>query len=275
MSDAPGLGFTLPRGAVMGILNVTPDSFSDGGQHFNLRDAIAHGRRMVVEGATIIDVGGESTRPGAKVVPPDEEAERVVPVIASLRELDVIISVDTRNPTVARAALQAGARLVNDVTGLSDPAMRAVCAELGAPAVIMHSRTAPGAMGYSREAVLFTDVVTEVRDELRAAAQLALRDGVPGVLLDPGFGFGKSAAQNLALVRHLDKISALGFPVVLGASRKSTVGRYAGVDTPQDRDAASLAVHLFGLARGASVLRAHDVAGQVQAVRLWLALEAE
>ncbi|HEX2865061.1 MAG TPA: dihydropteroate synthase [Deinococcales bacterium] len=273
MRPAPELPFPLPRGAVMGILNVTPDSFSDGGRWADGQAAIERAREMVAQGAAIVDVGGESTRPRAQAVPPDVEAERVLRVIAALRGLDAIVSVDTRHAAVAREAVRAGAQLVNDVTGLQDPEMRLVCAELGVPGVLMHNRADPATMDYSGEAAPFVDVVAEVRDELAAAAEVALRDGVPGLLLDPGFGFGKSMAQNLRLVRRLDEIAALGFPVVLGASRKSTVGRAAGVDDPERRDAASLAVHLYGLARGATVLRAHDVAGHVQGVRAWLAVE--
>lgn len=265
----------LEPGALMGVLNVTPDSFSDGGQFLSLDLALAQARKMVRDGAVILDIGGESSRPGAPRVPVDTELERVIPLIEAIKkdaDLEVLISIDTRKPEVARAALQAGADLVNDVTTLRDPVMRAACAEAGVPAIIMHMRGDPETMRYSSESHPFIDVVREVRDELEAAANLALRDGVPSVVLDPGFGFGKSIEQNLELIRGLPELKSLGHPVLLGASRKSTLGRITGIENANERDPSSIAAHLFGLTRGADILRVHDVAGHAQALKVWRAL---
>ena len=264
----------LEPGALMGILNVTPDSFSDGGQFRNLETAMLQARNMTRDGANILDIGGESTRPGAALVSEDQELERVIPVIRAIKleGLEVLISIDTRKAAVARAALEAGADIVNDVTGLSDPAMRSVCAEFGVPAVIMHLRGTLENLKYSQESLAFENVVLEVRDELEKAAKLALTDGVPSVILDPGFGFGKSLEQNLELLRGIQELKSLGHPVLIGASRKSTLGKITGIENPQMRDPASIAAHLFAYARGADVLRVHDVAGHVQALKVWKAL---
>jgi dihydropteroate synthase len=262
----------------MGVLNVTPDSFSDGGQFSSLDLALAQARKMVQDGASILDIGGESSRPGAPRVPLDTELKRVIPLIKAIKldaDLEVLISIDTRKPEVARAALKAGADLVNDVTTLRDPAMRAACAEAGVPVIIMHMRGDPETMRYSSESHPFTDVVREVHDELKAAANLALRDGVPSVVLDPGFGFGKSIEQNLELIRGLPELKSLGHPVLLGASRKSTLGRITGIENASERDPSSIAAHLFGLSRGADILRVHDVAGHAQAIQVWRALNGE
>jgi dihydropteroate synthase len=269
---------SLSPGALMGVLNVTPDSFSDGGQFSSLDLALAQARKMVQDGASILDIGGESSRPGAPRVPLDTELERVIPLIEAIKldaDLEVLISIDTRKSEVARAALQAGADLVNDVTTLRDPTMRAVCAEFGVPAIIMHMRGDPETMRYSSESHPFTDVVREVHDELEVAANLALRDGVPSVVLDPGFGFGKSIEQNLELIRGLPELKNLGHPVLLGASRKSTLGRITGIENASERDPGSIAAHLFGLSRGADILRVHNVAGHSQAIQVWQALNGE
>jgi dihydropteroate synthase len=268
---------TLEAGALMGILNVTPDSFSDGGRFDALEKAVIQAKNMLRDGASIIDIGGESTRPGAESVNEDMELERVIPVIRALKleGLEVLISIDTRKANVARVALEAGADMVNDVTGLRDPAMRAVCAEFGVPAVIMHLRGKLKELKFSQEAQPFENVVLEVRDELEAAAKLALKDGVPSVMLDPGFGFGKSMEQNLDLLRGIPTLKSLGFPVLIGASRKSTLGKIAGIQNPLERDAASIAAHLFAYSRGADVLRVHDVTGHAQAFKVWRALQLE
>lgn len=267
----------LEAGALMGILNVTPDSFSDGGRFDALETALIQAKNMLRDGASIIDIGGESTRPGAAVVSEDAELERVIPVIKALKleNLDVLISIDTRKASVARVALEAGADIVNDVMGLRDPQMRAVCAEYGVPAVIMHLRGKLEELQFSQEHQPFENVVLEVRDELETAAKLALKDGVPSVILDPGFGFGKSLDQNLELLRGITELKSLGHPVLIGASRKSTLGKIAGIQNPQMRDAASIAAHLFAYARGADVLRVHDVAGHAQALKIWKALQLE
>jgi dihydropteroate synthase len=267
---------TLEKGAIMGVLNVTPDSFSDGGLFTDTGRALERARAMAFAGAAIIDVGGESTRPGAEPVSDDLEADRIVPVIKAIKaaQLEVLVSVDTRKPNVALCALEAGADLVNDVTGLRDPDMRDLCARFGVPAVIMHMRGDPQTLGWSSEAEPFEDVVRDVRHELAVLARSAIKAGVPSVILDPGFGFGKSLEQNLRLIKNLHKIRDLGHPVLLGASRKSTLGRIAGIEKPSERDAASIAAHLYGLRRGADILRVHDVLGHVQAVRVWRAIDA-
>lgn len=261
-------------GALMGVLNITPDSFSDGGQFVGLERALEQAQAMVRDGAVVLDVGGESSRPGAPRVPEAVELERVLPVIEGVRRLGlaVLVSIDTRKPGVADAALAVGADFVNDVTGLRDPEMRTVCAGHGVPAVLMHMRGDPETMRYSSETHPFVDVVREVRDELAEAAHLALEAGVPSMMLDPGFGFGKSVDQNLELIRGLPELKKLGFPVLLGASRKSTLGRITGVEDASERDPASIAAHLFGLTRGADMLRVHDVRGHAQAVQVWRAL---
>ena len=271
----------LPSGVIMGILNITPDSFSDGGKFTTLEAALTQAQAMIAAGALFIDIGGESTRPGAPAVSTEMEIARVVPMVEMLHrlrsqgEFEILLSIDTRKSEVARAALTAGADMVNDVTGLRDPAMRTVCAEFGVPAVLMHMPGTPEAMRWSEAAAEFTDVVTEARDELARLAKQALSDGVPSVILDPGFGFGKSVEQNLALIRRLAEIKAIGYPVLLGASRKSTLGRVTGIKNASQLDAASIAAHLYGLMEGADILRVHDVAGHVQAVQVWRKLAQE
>ncbi len=271
----------LPSGVIMGILNVTPDSFSDGGQFTSLAHATQQANAMIAAGAMFIDIGGESTRPGAQTVPAEVEIERVVPIIETLHkrrskgEAIPLLSIDTRKAIVARAALEAGADLVNDVTGLRDPSMRAVCAEFGVPAVLMHLPTTPETMKWSQAAAKFTDVVIEVRDELARLARQALDDGVPTVIVDPGFGFGKSIEQNLELIRRLSEIKAPGYPVLLGASRKSTLGRLTGITQADQLDAASIAAHLYALSQGADILRVHDVTGHAQAIKIWQQLSKD
>ncbi len=254
--------------AVMGVINVTPDSFSDGGRHLAPTAAVAAGRAQWAAGAGWIDVGGVSTRPGAAPVAPEVEAARVVPVVRALRadEPGARISVDTSDPDVARAAVAAGADLVNDVRGLRDPALRAACAELGVPAVVSHLRGEPATM---QAAPQFDDVVAEVAAELRAARARALDAGVPDVILDPGLGFGKTTAHNRALLRATTALTELGAPLLVGASRKHSLGEVADEPVPERRDAASVAAHLYAAANGAALVRAHDVPAHVQALRIW------
>ena len=247
--------------SVMGIVNVTPDSFSDGGAFVTPDAAADHGERLAAEGATILDVGGESTRPGASPVAPEEEIARVVPVIAALHQrVAVPISVDTMKARVALAAVAAGASIVNDVWGFqADPDMARVVADSGAAAVLMHNR-------HTVDPSL--DVIADVLDFLSRSIDIALAAGVEEgrLIVDPGFGFGKTPAQNLTLVRRLADIAALGRPILLGVSRKSTIGRVTGQDRPADRLAGSLAAGLIGVANGASILRVHNVAEHVQAL---------
>jgi dihydropteroate synthase len=252
---------------LMGVVNVTPDSFSDGGRYYHLDAAVAHGLRLVAEGADIVDVGGESTRPGAEPVPADEEIRRVVPVVRDLRSAGVAVSIDTRHAAVAEAAVAAGACLVNDVSGLRDPAMRAVAARYDVPAVAMHMPVDdPATMQQHTD---YVDVVADVVGFLRDHAALALTEGVPLVIVDPGIGFGKTVEQNLELIRRLDELVALGHPVLLGASRKRFIGVLTGVEEPEQRVAGTLAVHLAGVQRGARIVRAHDVAAHRQALTMW------
>jgi dihydropteroate synthase len=259
----------MNRPLVMGIVNVTPDSFSDGGRHADT--AIAHARRLIDEGADILDIGGESTRPGAAPVPEAEEIARVVPVIAALRaQSAATLSIDTMKPAVARAAVAAGASLWNDVTALAgDPASPVTAAQLGCPVVLMHMRGTPQTMTAQAR---YDDVVTEVCAALLARAEAAIAAGVQKdrIWLDPGLGFAKTAEHSLTLLRHLDRVVALGFPVLLGASRKSFL---KAIDpaalTADDRLGGSLAAALVGAGAGVAAVRVHDVRETVQALKVW------
>jgi dihydropteroate synthase len=244
----------------MGILNVTPDSFSDGGEWFDFHEAVEHGRLLIGEGADILDVGGESTRPGAEAVPLDEELRRVVPVIRALRETGAQLSVDTRKLTVAQAAVEAGATFVNDVTAFRDePEMAGFVADRGCDCCLMHMLGEPRTM---QQDPRYDDVVDDVRAFLEARVEFVVGEGVreERILVDPGIGFGKTLEHNLELLRRLDEIAAIGFPVVIGTSRKSFLGRLTGRDDPHERVAATLATTVLALERGATVFRVHDVA---------------
>jgi dihydropteroate synthase len=249
---------------LMGIVNVTPDSFFDGGRFLAGETAVAHGRTLAVEGAQILDVGGESTRPGSEPVAAEEELARALPVVEGLAATDWAsarpqISIDTRKASVARAALAAGATLVNDVSALRDAQMAAVIAESGADCCLMHMRGEPATM---QDGPRYEDVVDEVKAFLEQRLELAVREGIEEqrVLLDPGIGFGKTDEHNLELLRRLDEIVAIGRPVVIGTSRKGFLGRIAGTPRGADRLAATLATNVLALERGASVFRVHDVA---------------
>ena len=273
-AERAGDGWRLAwRGTrIMAVVNVTPDSFSDGGRYDGPDAAVEAGRRAWRDGAWIVDVGGESTRPGAEPVGLDEEIRRVAPVVEALAATgEGLVSIDTRHPEVARVALEAGAHLVNDVGGLSDPAMRAACAAAGVPAVAMHMQGEPRTM---QDAPAYDDVVAEVEGFLRATRDAALDDGVPGVVLDPGWGFGKRDADNLALVAALPRFVALGVPVLVGASRKGTIGRLAGEPEPARRDPGSHVVHVDAARAGAALVRVHDVPGAHQALAVADALDA-
>jgi dihydropteroate synthase len=256
-----GAALSLDRPRVMGILNVTPDSFSDGGRFRGAEPALARAREMVEQGADIVDVGGESTRPGAPDVSPDEEIARVLPVIGAVRMgLDVPVSVDTRRAEVAQRALDAGASVVNDVSGLSDPGMARVVAEAGAGLVLMHMRGTPATM---QSLAVYADVAVEVAAELYQRLARALDAGVPAerIVLDPGVGFAKTAEQSLELVARLDVIAALGRPILLGPSRKSFIGKLLGGVAASERDAGTVGACVAGLARGARIFRVHEVRG--------------
>ena len=250
------------RTVLMGIVNVTPDSFSDGGRYHTEGTAVAHGLELEREGAHILDVGGESTRPGAQPVSSDEEIRRVVPVVRRLAQQGAVVSIDTRRARVAKEALDAGARIVNDVTAGRDPAMFRVVAEADAGLVLMHMQGEPGSM---QQAPHYTDVAKEVASFLAERAHAAQLAGVAreSIALDPGLGFGKTLGHNLELLRRLPEIGALGFPLLVGASRKSFLGtltaRDANVPSPQDRVEASVGAHLAAVAKGADIVRVHDV----------------
>jgi len=262
----------FPRPAIMGVLNVTPDSFSDGGRFVRPGDAIAHGRRLAEEGAALVDVGGESTRPGAEGVSADEELRRVVPVLEGLAGIP--LSIDTSKAAVARRALELGAEMVNDVTALrSDPDVAGVVAEHGAYLCLMHMRGEPRSM---QAAPRYDDVVSEVAAFLEERLAFAAAQGVPEehVCLDPGIGFGKTPDQNLELIRRLDRIVAIGRPVLVGFSRKSTLGKVLGEpDARQGTMPASLGAAIAAFERGAWMLRVHDVRETVEALAVAAAVE--
>jgi dihydropteroate synthase len=267
-------GLSLDRPRIMGVLNVTPDSFSDGGLHLALHDAVARAVTLVAAGADMLDVGGESTRPGAEPVAAAEEIARVVPVIAALRAEGVAlpISVDTRKAEVARAAFDAGADLLNDVSALTyDAASLGVAAASGRPVCLMHAQGDPRTM---QEAPAYDDVLLDVYDFLEARVTAAEAAGIPRarILVDPGIGFGKTVAHNLALLRGLGLLHGLGCGLLVGASRKRFIGAIAGEPEPAARVPGSIAVALEALRQGAQVLRVHDVAETRQAVALWAAL---
>ncbi|MFV2000358.1 MAG: dihydropteroate synthase [Acidimicrobiia bacterium] len=246
----------------MGILNVTPDSFSDGGSHRDPDTAIAAGLAMVGDGADIVDVGGESTRPGAHAVSTQEELERVLPVVAGLSNAGVTVSVDTSKAEVARQCIVAGAHIVNDVTALSDPDMAGICADAGVGVVLMHMPGTPRTMQDNQS---YDDVTSQIAAFLQLRASAAIDSGVDprSIAVDPGFGFGKTVVHNLELISRLDEIVALGPPVVVGTSRKrflgSVLAEVRGDTTPQQRDAATLATIALAVYKGAAIFRVHNV----------------
>lgn len=265
--NCAGTVLDLARPQVMGILNVTPDSFSDGGRFVARDQALAHARAMVEEGAAIIDVGGESTRPGAEAVPVQQELDRVVPVIEALRaELPAAVSVDTSKPEVMRAAVAAGAGLINDVRALREPGALAAAVDAGVPVCLMHMQGEPRSMQQQPQ---YTDVVAEVRDFLLERAAACEAAGIPPdrILLDPGFGFGKTVEHNLRLLKHLPVLADTGYAVLAGLSRKSLIGAVLGLPVER-RLAPSVALAVLAVWQGARIVRAHDVAATVQAVRM-------
>lgn len=266
---------------LMGVLNLTPDSFSDGGLYLDPERALDRALQMLDEGADILDLGAESTRPGGGVygdgaqrVDESTELERLLPVLARLRRLTTApLSIDTQKASVARAALDQGADMINDVSALGDPKMGQVVAESGAVVILMHSRGERRAM---QRDIRFEDVVGEVRNELGESVETAVRCGIgrERILIDPGIGFGKTVEQNLDLLRRLDVIAELGPPVVVGTSRKSFIGAVAGATETGSRLGGSLATAVWAAQRGAQILRGHDVAETAQCLRLWSCLQA-
>jgi dihydropteroate synthase len=262
-------GLPGPGPWVMGIVNVTPDSFSDGGRHFTLEAAVEAGLAMRAAGADLVDIGGESTRPGAAPVTPEQEQARILPVIEALAREGVAVSVDTRHAATMQAALAAGARVVNDVTGLAhDPQAAGVVAAAGAPVVLMHMRGTPQTM---MDHARYSDVAAEVAGELagRIAAAEAAGIARADIAVDPGIGFAKDHAQNAELLDRLAVLLGLGCHVLAGVSRKRFIGHLTGEDVAARRGPGSLAAALAALDRGATILRVHDVAETVQAVRVW------
>ena len=263
--------------AVMGVLNVTPDSFSDGGRFLSVDDAVRHGDQMVAEGADIIDVGAESTRPGSGPVSPVDQIERVVPVIEAIRRRhpEVPVSIDTQSAIVAEAALEVGADLVNDVSALrADPALAELAAARAVPVVLMHMRGVPKTMQTEGGGPAYADVVGEVIDFLLERIEWAAERGIARdrIMADPGIGFGKTVEHNVELLRRLEEFEVLGVPVLVGASRKTFIGRVTGVETPDQRLAGSLVCAAAAVLGGAAVIRVHDLAESRRAVLMAHAL---
>ena len=264
-------GLTLDRPRLMAVINATPDSFSDGGEAFAVEDAVRRGRVFLAEGADILDIGGESTRPGAEPVPVAEEIRRVVPVIEALVAEGALISVDSRRAEVMRAAVNAGARIINDVSALQGDGALAAAAELAVPVILMHMQGEPGTM---QDNPTYSDVVAEVRDGLLARAQACREAGIAAkdIALDPGIGFGKTVAHNLSLLAHLNSLTATGHPVVLGVSRKSYIAKIDRDVPPAERVAGSVATALAAWDQGVRIFRVHDVAEHRQALAVYGAI---
>ena len=273
--DCAGRVLKLDQPRVLGIVNVTPDSFSDGGEHATTDAAVSHGLQLVAQGADALDVGGESTRPGAGEVALEEELRRVIPVIERLaRETSVPISIDTSKPEVMRAAVAAGAGLINDVYALRRDGALAAAADLRVPVVLMHMLGEPGSM---QDSPHYDDVVGDVHRFLAERVFAAEMAGIAkkNLVLDPGFGFGKTLAHNLLLLAHLERIAELGLPILAGLSRKKSIGELTGRDIARDRVHGSVAAHLIAAQRGATLLRVHDVAATVDALKVWRAVAAQ
>ena len=266
----------LKRTLIMGVINVTPDSFSDGGDHFDAAHAIAHAQQLVAEGADLLDIGGESSRPGAAPLPLDEELRRVLPVIEACVKLGKPVSVDTYKPEMMRAAVAAGASMLNDIWAFQrEGALKAAleAALQGVALCAMHMQRDPATM---QDNPHYGNVVAEVKQFLAQRIDTLTQAGVPRaqIVIDPGFGFGKTVEHNLALLRHLDRFNALGVPVLAALSRKSTIGRITGRDDPKDRIHGSVAAALIAAQNGATILRVHDVAATRDALAVLAAVNA-
>jgi len=262
-----------PAPVLVGVINVTPDSFSDGGEFFEAEAAVAQARALLEEGAQVIDVGGESTRPGSDPVSPEEELRRVLPVIRGILSArpDAAVSIDTYRYSTAEAALDAGARVVNDVTALGDPKMAGLVAERGCTLILMHMLGEPKSMQQDPN---YKDVVREVRDFLAERAERAIRAGVgpENLIIDPGIGFGKTLEHNLKLLDRLDSLVQLGFPVLVGASRKSFLGKITGSEDPKKRLFGTVAANVLAYERGATFFRVHDVGANGEALAVAAAI---
>jgi dihydropteroate synthase len=271
---APWAGFELDRPLVMGILNVTPDSFSDGGKWFDTERAIGQGRALLAAGADIVDIGGESTRPGADELPPGEEIRRVEPVVRALAQSGTIVSIDTRHKAVMAAALDAGARIVNDVSALThDPEGAELIARRKASVVLMHMRGEPRTM---QRRPVYNSPLLEVLEYLEARIEACVAAGIPSthIAIDPGIGFGKLVPHNLELISGIAAFHSLGCAIVIGVSRKSMIARLSRGEPPRARLPGSLAAALFALQQGVQILRVHDVAETRQAIAMWRAMAA-
>jgi len=260
----------LARPHIMGILNVTPDSFSDGGKYKHKEQALQYALQMIRDGATIIDIGGESTRPGATPVSVKEELQRVIPVVEALAQHDVIISVDTSEPEVIRQAVKKGAHIWNDVRALSRPDALAVAGELDIPVVIMHMRGEPTTMN---QLANYEDVVEEVLRELTVRVEAAIAAGVraDNIIIDPGFGFAKNASHNLKLLQDFWRLNELGYPILSALSRKRFIGEALEGAEVKDRVIGSVTAHLLSIQQGASIVRVHDVKATSDAIKIWCA----
>ncbi|WOE28087.1 dihydropteroate synthase [Acinetobacter towneri] len=267
------LSLDLSQPHVMGILNVTPDSFSDGGRHNEKEDAVARALEMIAEGATVIDIGGESTRPGASPVSVEEEIRRVVPVVEALSQHNVVLSIDTSQPEVIRAAVNAGAHIWNDVRALTRPYALQTAAELNIPVIIMHMRGEPTTMNNLDQ---YDDVTEDVIAELQQRAQDALAAGVKpeNIVIDPGFGFAKNAQQNLKLLNELYQLNRMGYPILSALSRKRFIGEATGAVEATERAVGSVAAHLLSIQQGACMVRAHDVKATSDAIKIWQAMQS-
>ena len=268
-------GLSLDRPRIMGIVNVTPDSFSDGGQHDSAAAAIAHGVKLAEAGADILDIGGESTRPGSDTVPVEDELRRVIPVIEGIRaKTDALISIDTRKAEVMRRAVAAGADILNDVSSLTyDPASLEVAAESGLPVMLMHAQGDPKTMNVNPQ---YSDVVLDVFDFLEQRIRACVQAGIPKsrLIADPGIGFGKHLHHNVAVLNAMSLYHGLGVPILLGASRKKLIGQLCNVEAPRDRVPGSIAAALHSVAQGVQIVRVHDVAETRQALAVWQAAQA-
>lgn len=265
------LDLSVPH--IMGILNVTPDSFSDGGKHNGKAQAVAHAKQMIADGATVIDVGGESTRPGASPVTIEDEIDRVVPVVEELAKLNVVISIDTSQPEVIQAAVKAGAHIWNDVRALTRPQALETAALLNIPVMIMHMRGEPTTMNNLDQ---YDDVTLDVIAELKQRIDDALAAGVrsENIIIDPGFGFAKNASQNLKLLNEFYKLYVLGYPILSALSRKRFIGEALKGADAQNRAVGSVAAHMFSIQQGACMVRAHDVKAMSDAVSMWQAMQS-
>ena len=267
------LSLDLSKPHVMGILNVTPDSFSDGGLHNGKDEAVARALQMIAEGATVIDVGGESTRPGASAVAVEEEIARVVPVVKELARHNVVISIDTSEPEVIKAAVQAGAHIWNDVRALTRPYALETAASLDIPVIIMHMRGEPTTMNNLDQ---YSDVTFDVISELKQRVNDALNAGVKSenIMIDPGFGFAKNAQQNLKLLNEFYKLKEMGYPILSALSRKRFIGEAVGESDAQKRVVGSVAANLISVQQGASMVRVHDVKATCDALKVWQAMQS-